>query len=593
MIAVRSDPARQIADQYKPAPGSPYRPVLSPPQQIYELQLGWSDCTITHAFAGIDPPRSLVPAAALVPNLTSTSPQSNEIETTSTSSLKPLSGTIEARSTGATRDPPASPAHKVQTTGPRSTPSPSSSSTVNNDPLQPETSFDPYHTQDVETDPRVSKWQTSVSPEALSETHTSSKKAEDSSIRGLPKDRSFTSLANTEVSKIFLDVFQSSRVSSDQRSDIKSTLSLDAIVSDSLPTHEEQHKGVSVPVIGTIRKSSSEDDRGQKGISSDLKTLPSHGSFPQESKTTQGINTAEPGSSCRETVSDSDLSTRNCNPPYQTKGNPNRPFTHLIDDPSGEPASVSNPARNPDVGASIWSLAHAALQSSPYGPLPSEQGEQQSQTWSPSSNKDDGLTPIDMSVSKPSLEVKLDLLTSATLTGPKIIPQTKSDPVISAISIPFKEPSDLKLDILNYSPASNGIHPTNSISNSSTHIASAHVNAMVSEQSPDVTADPAPPIPMPSSDLHSVPADSNALGLPQTWLSNSTKTTIGNQTAPALESSSASTVSERAGASSFTSKGSRGNTTVLPFKGGEERNTISCFTSLLACFGHIILLFLV
>ena len=590
---MRSDPARQIADQYKPAPGSPYRPVLSPPQQIYELQLGWSDCTITHAFAGIDPPRSLVPAAALVPNLTPTSPQSHEIETTSTSALEPLSGAMEARSTAANKDPPAAPAHKAQTTGPRSTPSPSSSSTVNNDPLQSETSFNPYHTQDVETDPRVGKWQTSVSPEALFETHTSSKKAEDSSIRGLPKDRSFTSLANTDVSKILSDVFQSSRVPSDQRSDIKSTLSLNAYASDSLSTHEEKHKGVSVPVTGTTRKSSSEDDRGQKGISSDLKTLHSHGSFPQKSKTTQGITTAEPGSSRCETVSDGDLSTRNCNPPYQTKGSPNRPFTHVIYDPSGQPASVSNPARNPDIGASIRSSAHTALQSSPNGPFPNEEVEQQSQTSSPSLNADDGLTPIDMSASKPSFEVKLDPLTSTTLTRPKAISQTKWDSVISAISIPFKEPSDLKSDILNCSPASNGIHPTNSTSNSSTHKASAHANAMVFKQLPNVTTDPSPPFSIPSSDLHSVPADSNALGRPQNWPSHSTKAMNGNQTAPALETSGASTVSGRAGASSLASKGSRGNTTVLPFKNGEERNTISCLTSLLACVGHIILLFLV
>ena len=594
---MRSHSARQIADQYKPAPGSPYRPVLSPPQQIFELQLGWSDCTITHAFAGIDPPRSLVPAAALVPKLTPTSPQNHGTETTSTSSLEPVSGVVEAGSTEATRDPSAAPAHKVQTAGPRSTPSPSSSSNVNNDLLKPETSFNPQQTQAEDTDPRVSKWQTSISPEDVSKIHTSSKQAEDSSIQDPSQDRSFTTLANTEVSNILSDALQSSRVSSDQRSNKRSTLPPIAVASDSLRTHEEKHKeGVSIPATGTTRNPASDDDHGQKDIASDLKTLPSHGSLPHESKYTQDKNTAEPGSPQLETLSDSDISTRNRNPPYQTKGDSNGPFTQLIDDPSGEPASVSNPARSPDIGASIASSTHAALQSSPYGPLPNEQGEQQSQVSSPSSNaanSDDGLTPIDMSVSKPSLEVKPDALTSATLTGPKITPQTKSDPLISASSIPFKEPSELKSDPLIHSPACIGTCPTSSMSGLSTHKASPPANTMVSKQYPNVTADPLPPLSIPSSDLHSVPPDSNAVGRPQSWPSNSANPFIRNQTAPALESSGASTVSGRAGASSFTSKNLRGNTTVLPFKNGEERNAVPCFASLLVCFGPIFLLFLV
>ena len=595
---MRSNSATQVADQYKPAPGSPYRPVLSPPQQIYELQLGWSDCTITHAFAGIDPPRSLVPAAALVPNLTPTSPQpqSQGTETTSTSSLKPVSGAVEAGSTEATRDPPAAPAHKVQTAGPRSTPSPSTSSNVKKDPLQPETPFDPQHTQAVETDPRVGKWQTPISPEAVPETHTSSKKAEDSSIRGPSKDRSFTSLANSEVSIILSETFQSSRVSSNQRSEIRPTLFPNAVASNPLPTHEEQdEKGVSIPATGTTRNPSSDDDHGQKGIPSNLKTLPSHGSLPQESKYTQGITTAELGSPRLETLSDSDVSTGNRNPPYQTNGNPSGPFTHFIADPSGEPVSVSNPAWNPDVGASTGSSTLATLQSSPDDSLPNGQGKQQSQmqTSSPSSSADGGLTSIDTSALKPFLEVKPNPLTSATLTGPKIVPQTKSDPSISASSIASMEPSELKSDPLNYLLTSIGIRPTNSTSGSSTHKASAPANAMASKHYPNVTADSPPPLSIPSSDLHSVPADSNALSRPQSWPSNSTKANFGNQTAPALGSSGASTVSGRAGASSFTSKSSRGNTTVLPFKSGEERNTISCFRSLLICFGPILLLFLV
>ena len=536
-----------------------------------------------------------MPAAALVPNLTPTSPQSHGTETTSTSSLKPVSGAVEAGSTGATRDPPAAPAHKVQTAGPRSTPSPSSSSNVKKDPLKPETSFNPQHTQAVETDPRVSKWQTPNSPEAIPKTHTSSKKAKDSSIRGPSKDRSFTSLANSEVPKISFDAFQSSRVSSDQRSDIRSTLPPNAVASGSLPTHEEKHEeGVSIPATGTTRNPFFDDGHGQISIPSNLKTLPSRGSLPQESKYTQGRNTAEPGSPRLETLSDTEISTKNRDPPYQTSGNPSGSFTHLTADPLGEPASVSNPARNPDVGASTGSSTLATLQSSPDDSLPNEQRKQQSQTSSPSSSADGGLTSIDMSALKPFLEVKPDPLTSS-LTGPKIITQTKSNPSISASasSIAFMEPSELKSDHLSYLLASISIRPTKSTSGSSTHKASAPANAMASKQYPNMTANPPPPLSIPSSDLHSVPADSNALGRPQIWPSNSTKAIIGNQTAPALESGGASTVSGQAGASSFTSKGFRGNTTVLPFKNGEEGNTISCFTSFLVRFGPIFLLFLV
>ena len=531
-----------------------------------------------------------MPAAALVPNLTPTSPQSHGIETTSTSSVKPVSGAVEVGSTGASRDPPAAPAHKVQTAGPRSTSNPSSSSNVENDPLKPENSFNPQHTQAVETDPRVSKWQTPISPEAVPKTHTSSKKAKDSSIRGPSKDRSFTSLANSEVSKILSDAFQSSRVSSDQRSDIRSTLSPNAVASDSLPTHEEKHEeGVSIPATGTTRDPSFDDDHGQKGIPSNLKTLPSRGSLPQESKYTQGIITVEPGSPRLETLSDSHILTRNRDPPYETNGNPSGSFTPIIADPSGEPASVSNPAQNPDVGASTGSSTLATPQSSPDDSLPNEQGKQQSQTTSLSSSADGGLTSIDMSALKPFLEVK----PSATLTGPKIITQTKSDPSISASSIAFMKPSELKSDPLNYLLASIGIRPTESMSGSSTHKASAPANAMVSKQYPNVTADPPPLLSIPSSDLHSVPADSNALDRPQSWPSNSTRAIIGDQTAPAPESSGASAVSGRAGASTFTSKSFGGNTTVLPFKNGEERNTVSWFASLLVRFGTIFLLFLV
>ena len=500
-------------------------------------------------------------------------------------------GAVEAGSTEVTRDPPAKPAHNVQTAGPKSTTSPSSPSTANNDPLKPKTSLDPH----IKTDPRVSKWQPPISPEAISKTHTSPKKAKDSSIQGFSKDRSFTSLANTEASEILSDAFQSSRVSSVQKSAIRSTLSPNPVVSNSLPTYVEVHEeGASIPLTATTQNPSSDHDRGQNRISSNLKILPSHVSLPQEGKYTQGITTAEPGSPQLETLSDNDISTRNRIPSGQTKGNPNGPFTHIIADPSAELASVSNLARNPDVRSSIGSSTHTTLQSSPYNPLPNEQGEQQSQASSPSSYSDGDSTSIHISASKPSLEVKPDHLTSANSTGPGMILQMKSDPLTSTSLIAFKRPSELELDPLIHPPASTDIHPTNSSSGSSTHEASAPANTMLSKQSPNVTADHLPPLSIPSSDLHSVAAaDSNTLGHPQIGPSNSMKAVIGHQTAPAFESSGASTVSRRAGASSFTSKGFPGNTTTLPFKNGEEGKTVSCFIGLLSCFGSIFLLFLV
>ena len=482
-----------------------------------------------------------------------------------------MSGAVEAGSTGVTRDPPATPAHNVQTAGPRSTTSPSSPSTANNDPLKPKTSLDPH----VKTDPRVSKWQPPISPEAVSKTHTSPEKAKDSSIQGSSKDRSFTSLANTEASEILSDAFQSSRVSPDQKSDISSTLSPNPVVSNSLPTYEELHEeGASIPLTATTQNPSSDHDRGQNHISSNLKTLPSHVSLPQEGKYTQGTTTAEPGSPQPETLSDNDIPTRNRNPPGQTKGNPNGPFTHIIiADPSAEPASVTDLARNPDVRYSIGSSTHATLQSSPYDPLPNEQGEQQSQASSRSSFPDGDFTSIDMPASKPSLEAKPDHLTSATSTRPSMILQTESDPLNPASLIAFKRPPELKLDPLIHSPASTDIHPTNSSSGSGTHEASAHANTMLSKQSSYVTADHLPSLSIPSSDLHSVAAaaDSNTLGHPQIGPSNSMQ----------------------AVAPSFTSKGFRGDTTTLPFKNGEEGKTVSCFISLLFCFGSIFLLFLV
>ncbi|CAF9939064.1 hypothetical protein IMSHALPRED_001193 [Imshaugia aleurites] len=65
------------AMEYKPAPGEPYRPVLSAPSRISSLLPEWSrsSCVIPAAlFNGVDPPRALKPAEILAPLITQTLP---------------------------------------------------------------------------------------------------------------------------------------------------------------------------------------------------------------------------------------------------------------------------------------------------------------------------------------------------------------------------------------------------------------------------------------------------------------------------------------------------------------------------------------
>ncbi|KAL9066628.1 MAG: hypothetical protein Q9161_007458 [Pseudevernia consocians] len=65
------------AVEYKPAPGEPYRPVLSPPHRLSSLLPEWSksNCIIPAAlFNGVDPPRALKPAEVLIPRVTQVLP---------------------------------------------------------------------------------------------------------------------------------------------------------------------------------------------------------------------------------------------------------------------------------------------------------------------------------------------------------------------------------------------------------------------------------------------------------------------------------------------------------------------------------------
>ena len=66
--------------EYKPAPGEPYRPVLSAPSRLSSLLPEWSksSCIIPAAlFNGLDPPRTLKPAEILTPRVTQALPSAS------------------------------------------------------------------------------------------------------------------------------------------------------------------------------------------------------------------------------------------------------------------------------------------------------------------------------------------------------------------------------------------------------------------------------------------------------------------------------------------------------------------------------------
>ena len=53
-------------DWYKPASGEPYRPLIALPEKVRDLDPWWSACTEAYYFTGLDPPRTLQKAAAMV-----------------------------------------------------------------------------------------------------------------------------------------------------------------------------------------------------------------------------------------------------------------------------------------------------------------------------------------------------------------------------------------------------------------------------------------------------------------------------------------------------------------------------------------------
>ena len=548
--------SEQVADQYKPAPGNPYRPVLSPPEQIYRLQAGWSDCVITHAFAGIDPPRSLTPASALVPNLTPTPPQSHVAETESISSV---SGPVEARFTGTTRDPTPAPAHKVHTAGPRSTPSPS---TAKLDPNTSGTSPDPQNSQARKTNSELNEWQAPSSQEAASETQASSKNSKDLSTQDPFKDRNFISVANTEIQHKALDAFHLSEATSDQKYGKKSALSPNAIMSDSLPTHEEEHEeGASRPFAGTTRSSSVENGYGQTSISIEQNTLASQRKYPK------GATAAEPSSLRPENQLDSGISTENHNPVDRTMGNYDGVPGRVTADPPADPTSTANTARIPNFG----SPNEAAQQISPYNSSLSDQGEQQPETFAPGSKTDGKLTSTTMGALEFLSKAIPDPFLSAPLMVSELVAQTSSSLLTSTISTASTGVSGVNLDPLIHAPSLTQINTQGSISSSTTPGASAAAIPTASHSYPDMTPDPQPSLTLPSSDSHSVLAETETLRAPQSKPSNNIKPIFMNRTTPAFGPGGTSDAGRRASGSSV-SKNFGGDSTVVPHKGWGERS---------------------
>ena len=74
-------------DWYKPAPGEPYRPLIALPEKVRDLDPWWSACTDAFYFTGLDPPRTLQKATAMV---TPASPAANPDPTITPDPAQPV-----------------------------------------------------------------------------------------------------------------------------------------------------------------------------------------------------------------------------------------------------------------------------------------------------------------------------------------------------------------------------------------------------------------------------------------------------------------------------------------------------------------------
>ena len=84
---------------YKPAPGEPYRPLIAIPSQVRSMVPWFQYCTDLW-FTGFDPPKTLVPAVAMVPPVTSSDPVPPSVTAHASATQDP-----GAKKTAAGRDP--------------------------------------------------------------------------------------------------------------------------------------------------------------------------------------------------------------------------------------------------------------------------------------------------------------------------------------------------------------------------------------------------------------------------------------------------------------------------------------------------------
>ena len=74
-------------DWYKPAPGEPYRPLIALPEKVRDLDPRWNACTDAFYFTGLDPPKALQRAAAMI---TPASPAANHDPTITPDPAQPV-----------------------------------------------------------------------------------------------------------------------------------------------------------------------------------------------------------------------------------------------------------------------------------------------------------------------------------------------------------------------------------------------------------------------------------------------------------------------------------------------------------------------
>ena len=431
---------------------------------------------ITHVFAGIDPPKPLSPAAALVPNPTSASTQSHAAETTSVSSFAPLPGASEAGNNGPTSSHLLAPAHTFQIAGPRSTPGPLSPSTAISKPQTPQNSLNSQESQVVKTNSQIEESSAPVTRKSVSIFQTWSNTAQKPRIQDHSNDGTFLSKSNKEIAN-FLDPFLLSRVSSTESSEIRAALTRNDVASSSLPIYvEDYEEGASRPLPGT----NIGEDPSQKQVSSGPNPLPSQSSLLPESKDLQGtsITTAEPGSWLLQTELDGGISTAHRIPPDQASRNSEGPSSRESADPIVDPISIPDTAGKPIIECASETSTHATPDSSPYNSLPEYpewlQPELPSRTLSAAGRLSFGTIVASESI----FEASLGLSAPTTLMKMNSDFQSTSDPFKSASSVILRGASNPTSDSSTDPPVSTSIESTNTISSSPSDSALIDPNAL-------------------------------------------------------------------------------------------------------------------